>query len=213
MVLGLLACAIILNYLPAVFFAAGDSAFGFLLEDLQLFSIGVFGFVVCPVYKFYLKVLALLVACMLFAAMVHNALVNYDILSQSDSIFFSIIGQFTLFVILGYIWLMSFEWAKSDKFEKGQMHLVMGKPKSWMQWSVFVLTFGRTGTFSFTDGYSVWKFDKASDSFSKTKYEPQSIYGKKLLKTRVKPDKLDCMVGKKWGMLNNCLTVGLRYGK
>jgi len=182
-----------------------------LVADLQYLLVAIGAYNLCPMRRWRAKLITCIHLIVTSAATCYSLLVYSGWLLPGLSNYMS----FSALVIL--LWWFSFKlitkWDSlpNDKIEPGNIYEVIGRPRSDLQFVAFILSAGTGGTWYVTDGIDCWYFSKQTGKQEKEPYDESALMGKKVVKVCESShyilNKLNKGNGRKWSLLNNCLTV------
>lgn len=202
-----LALASIIHFATYYVYAAEYFILGYILEDVQILLLSLFGHMICPYYKFRLKTLSAVVFGFSSTAFIHNLFVYFGFWNGDLYPFASQLIQMILSVLIGLLLVTRFDKLKNYKVVKGNYYEIIGRPKSAFQYFAFFLTLGKSGSYAITDGVSLFKFCKDTGKMEELEYSVSYINGKKCLPIDVNIDKIRAKVGSDWSLINNCVTM------
>lgn len=113
---------------------------------------------------------------------IHNRLIQFDILNDYISIFYSM--ALIIILTIGAFSTYSIRWDNlpNDKIEPGYIYEIIGKPRGGWQLLLYVLLAGRGGSFAITDGTTCIYMNKTAKKSVKEPLSPGYRTGKKCVK-------------------------------
>lgn len=211
------AIAFILNFVPSYLSYVENDFLFVLMNDVQLVALSMAAYTMLGPSRWRLRVVSLVISMMLVATGVHNALLYLDVLTNLQSIIYSISIIAIVTAIASVILLSRWDRLPTTTATPGSLYEVISRPQTHIQYLMFIITLGRGGSYAITDGDSFWHFTKVTDSLSCEKLQPRHLTGKKIV--RIGPSTteiislLNTKINTKWSLLNNCLTTlgGYKY--
>jgi len=181
------------------------------MADAQLLLVAIALYKWCPMRQWRRKLLSCIFLICICASTVHNSFVYFDLINEGTPAFVSV-ASIIVFMVLFSIKLMT-KWDNlpNDKIEPGYIYEIIGKPRNDLQFLAFLLSGGSGGTWYVTDGINCWYFSRSTGVQEKEPLDLQSLIGRKVVKVcESSPsiiEKLNSGNGRKWSILNNCLTA------
>jgi hypothetical protein len=187
-----------------------DSVFAF-LNDMQYLCLAIGAYGVCPLRLWRVKVMASINMIAAFVVTISNLLLYVGALPEGIGALTSVGITFILICGLSYKLMTKWDSLPTDEIHTGNIYEVIGRPKTNLQFLGFILTLGKGGAFSLTDGHYCWYFDKNSNNLECKPLDYAHLTGKKIVRlgvfSKIQKQVLDNKIHSKWSISNNCVTI------
>ena len=194
---------IALNFIPAIFQKFDLDSLALTLSDVQILCLSIGAYSLIPVHLWRAKILSSIVKVLMFVTLIHNILVDYDLIIDENMALYVCALIFVIFVTLSAILMTRWDHLPVEEIVEGTIYEIVGKPKNGLQMVGFYLTAGKGGEHAYTDGKKCWKFSSDGE-FTKKELDQTYLIGKKVIRSNFTSEKLDQLIGVKWSIFNNC---------
>ena len=173
---------ILLNYVTAGFsqFEWWD-AYWF-TTDLQLLLGACISYALCSARRWRLKTLLLVSFATALGVVFHNLLVEYDIVPEEIPAMISLAVVATLTIFLTIPLWGIWERMPDDEIKENEYFEILDKPRSDLQFLLFIRTFGRSGSYAITNGIHIIKMSKAHGRSILLPFDESYLTSKKCIK-------------------------------
>jgi len=200
--------AAILQLLPAVFTFSDNWFMYDFLNDIGTLVIVLAAYKSTPIRLWKAKIGSLILLSLVVAVTVHNSFLSLNILPPDNPAIYSLIFISVSALILGRQLLFKWDNLPVDEIKQGEFYEVIGKPKTNLQMLGFLITLGRGGEYSITDGITIRKFSKLSNKLEEIDFDKTFLINKKVIKTsKTIWDHWGKQLGSTWSVFNNCVML------
>jgi len=169
-----------LFFIPAVLPVTIFQDWYLILGDLLLVTLAWLAFDNCPMRNWRRKVITSLIVITALFAMGYNFLIDSGLIIYGLH-YYWIAVPFLIIAGLYFILPIRFDRLPNDELILGNYYEIIGKPKSHLQFILFLLTGGIGGSYSVTDGYTIIKMSKKEGKTITIDFEKSHLNNKKCI--------------------------------
>lgn len=176
----------LLHFIPAFFSYLGYDAVFYFLFEAQFLLACLAVYFLCPARQWRLKLIWFVSCLCAVGFFIHNTVIIplIDDPNADDTTLWVYSTFFILFcasLIMGMPLVRHWDRLPNDKIEVGKYYEIIGKPRTDLQFLLFMLTGGRGGSYAITDGTHIIKMSKAHNQSILLPFSEEFLIGKKCL--------------------------------
>lgn len=171
---------LVIFYIPSVF-NYYENLQGYLTtRDVLIFLLSFAVFKTCSMRVWKQKILSSIFVLMSSHALIHNIVVDFIEIDIGISIF-SIVGFIAVAITLFGMMSIKYKNLPNDVIEKGCFYELIGKPRTDLQFLLFILSGGRGGSYAITDGTDYIYMSKTNGKSVRVALEEKHLVNKKCI--------------------------------